>query len=639
MNKTYERLIYGFLLSLTLLLTLQPFFRVGLTVGDDAEFLIQALRGETFKDFYDHAIYSGRFYYLFTKPFYYITYYLDNFYLGKIVQYASLLLSYSLFAAIIHKIFKVKYITLSVFLFLLLFTPITSFYHIPFISYPVYYTFSFSLLLGGLLLFLQYTESGKYKWVIFSALLFLCGIPFYESYLQFLLYMALFILIRSIYLRGFKKSFVSRDFYKEIVPFIIVGVLYMAAYIGFRIYAISVMGAENMYPGTNLAKDFSLKNFFVVLFKTNRSVSPGGMYKVQSYLFTDFSSALSGHANNLWHILRNADLNILINGMIQAALFILFFAQMSYNISWKKVFIGIISAFLFAISSHFLLAIADKYNTSWYAWMQGYVTSYFAYFGIILLCFLCCYAIVKLCRKQKILKWSSIAGLALTVFIYSVITSYSNHHIANDMQLTQNKFFMIDEMIKDKSFNRIPDGSVVHAPDLNKTASILTKGVGEVNDLWATYFQKKAKKNWHIFTNEEQTLRYIKEHPEKELFTIEKADALKTNDMLMVISKIDKEASVGDSLSDSEFLWLSKEIDFYYYSPFKNFTFGFSLADTLHTTVFVNEWDTIPLHQGINMIPILSSHKQKKITYSHLRTDGFFEPRSYFITLLKTGEE
>lgn len=638
MNRQYEIITCGFLFLLTIILTLQPFFQVGFSVGDDLLFYMEALRRETFSDYIAHAVHAGRFYYLITKPFFYLAYYIDNFFIGKVIQYASLLLSYILFSCVIQKIFRSKYVSLLIFLILILFTPISSTFHIPFISYPVYYTFSFSLILASLLVFLKYTETGKYKFVIISSVLFFLGALFYEVYILFLLFFGIYILIRNVRLHGFKESFSNRSFYKEIVPFLTVGFVYLTLYFGFRAYIHTHYSGEDIYIGSAIAHDFSWKNFFTVLFKTNNSIYPGGMYRTHQYMFGNPSLLLSGHINNFGYILRNADAAAIVNALIQCMLFGLFFVQMKYDISWKKISLGIILALFLALSSHILIGIAEKYNSSWYAWMQGYVTSYYAYFGIMLVYGLLCYALVKLCRKNKILKWTAIVSLTIVLFSYSIVTNYANNHLSRDMRHVQNRFFMMDEMLKNGEFEAMPDESAIYAPDLHKTISTMGGGVSGTNLDWSDYIFYKSGKKLNVFIHENQFCDFVTQHPDKEIYTIHKVEAFKTNDVLMVVSHIHKKWEEENRPFDISQM-LSNEIDIYYYSPFKNFMFGFAFADSTHSMVVRNGIDTIPTQQGINTVSVYPHNKREKITKAHLHSDGFFKPNYYFISTFKTEEE
>ncbi len=137
-----------FLFFLIIMLTLWPFFKVGFTMADDLEYYITTRGGDLFTDAYWYAKDAGRFYFLITKTLYSVPYLIDNFYFTKIVQYVFLLLSIVLFAVVVKKVFRLKEFALLVFLLIFAFLPVTRGYHfMPIISYPFFFTFSFSIFL------------------------------------------------------------------------------------------------------------------------------------------------------------------------------------------------------------------------------------------------------------------------------------------------------------------------------------------------------------------------------------------------------------------------------------------------------------------------------------------------------------
>ena len=101
-GKTLLFILFG----VTVVITLIPFFRVGFTTGDDLEYYLTWLIGDLFTNANIYAHGAGRFYFLITKPIYSLPYIGDNFFLTKVIQYASLLLSFVLFALLVSKIFK-----------------------------------------------------------------------------------------------------------------------------------------------------------------------------------------------------------------------------------------------------------------------------------------------------------------------------------------------------------------------------------------------------------------------------------------------------------------------------------------------------------------------------------------------------
>lgn len=633
MNKKYEDLIYGFLLSLAIILTLAPFFQIGFTIWDDLEFYMIALRGNYWENAVHLAQFSGRFFYIITKPLHSIAFAPDNHFITKLIQHSFLIISYILAALVIKKTFKSKHFALLFFLLLVTFTPVSSMYHVPFISFPFYFTFSFSLLLASLLSFLHYIESGKYRYVTFSVVLFFIGFLFYEVYLVYYLFFLLFILLRSVHLRGFKASFHNKQFYKEILPFLIIGILYMIAYFSYRIYLTNNELQE--YTGNAVSSNINWKNAFNIIFKYNNILNPGFSYRQHQYVIESNSLLLSGRIDKLIYVIKHSHIRDIANALIQCFLFVLLFLKMKFDISWKKIGMGIVAAFVFMLSSHSLLAVTDKYNDSFQVtWMQGYVTSYFAYFGLYLIVALLFYLVVKLCHKNKILKALAISAGVIVLFIYSIKISYTNDHIARDYARSQSKFFMIDEMVKRDYFAHIPDSSSMYVESLHQSNSLIYPNFSDWILKWDEYLYYKSDHKINIKTTSSKEIinQMILKNPEREVYIADKMESSKSRDVLLAISKM----NLPEIINPEEDIFsklTTNNVNVYFYSPLKEFLLGFAIADSLPASyVIVNNQDTIPTRNGINTIPIKAERINDKITRINLQTDGAFVNHYFFIS-------
>jgi hypothetical protein len=134
----------------------------------------------------------------------------------------------------------------------------------------------------------------------------------------------------------------------------------------------------------------------------------------------------SGHIDKWEYLLQNLSAISWINILIQCFLFFFIFLKTDCRISWKKIAVGIIVALVFTFSSHILLGVAEKYNSSWYSWLSGYVTTYFAYFGIMTVIVLIFYAIYKIGYGISYIRYSILFILTGIVLYYSVIIQYTN---------------------------------------------------------------------------------------------------------------------------------------------------------------------------------------------------------------------
>ena len=275
-----EKIFWILAYASTAILTLLPFFLVGVTTADDFEYYntAQGNWNQWMEDaeFYAHR--SGRFYFLFTKFFYLIPYLIDSFGWTKFVQYFTLNLSYILFAYLIYRIFKSSRLSMLTLLLLIFNMGVGYGWHNPPVSYPFYFPFSLIIFLCGILVFINYTEKKGYWRVIVSAVLLFLSFLFYEDYLVFALLFCCYILIRNWQNSGFKKLWKSKDFYKELVPYAVALILYMICYIGYRYYLVHILGNTTLYDGASVSSHFSLKNFFKILYKLTIYNLPGRIY-------------------------------------------------------------------------------------------------------------------------------------------------------------------------------------------------------------------------------------------------------------------------------------------------------------------------------------------------------------------------
>jgi len=576
------------LLGLTVIITLMPFFRVGFTTGDDLEYYLTWLVGDLFTNANIYAHGAGRFFFLITKPIYSFPYIGDNFFLTKLIQYASLLLAFVLFAITVSKIFKST--ELGLLSFLILFVPlsVTPDYYIPVISYPLFFTFSFSLALLSLLSLLSYFETGKNKFLIVSALLFAVTVLFYETYLLFLLFTGIFIFVRSCRQRGTLNTFKSKPFYKEIMPFVAIGIIYLIVYFSFRA---AIRTPEGFYSGSSFSKDFNWANFIKILFKYNNGALPTKIYHLNQDIISANSLLAEGHKNNFWYILTHSSLLWIVNAIIQAILFFFILLKNKTAISWKKIGLGILFSFLFAIFAHFLVAIAEKYNSE-YAYLNGYVTTFYSYFGITLLFSLVLFGFYKIASNKKWLQYPILAIMTCLVFYISIVTSYSNDHLSRDWQHSHNRFNLINEMSKEKVFDGIPENALIYSPDLYETCSFSGKNVCNQNFKWEVYIDLKSGRKYNVCRYPEELLKKMAEKPEAAIYRLIKRENIKNNDVLAVVAKIDKKSL---NLQDTENIFtntICDEADIYFYSPKNKFTINYNIAgsDTLQPQKYA--WST-----------------------------------------------
>lgn len=620
-----SKILTYILLTICIIAALYPFFSVGFTTGDDLEYYVTSLRSAAywFEDAQIYAQSAGRFHYLLVKPLYLIPYLVDNFLYTKLIQYISLLLSYGVFSFFIYKLFKSKQLGFLLFILLVVGTSITYNNHVPTIAYPFYFSFSFTLCICSLLLFIKYCETNKCKFVLWSATVFFITSLFYETYILFLLFFCIFLFFRNIKTFGWKKIWVNQQFYKEIMPYISCGILYLALYVSYRWYLIHFGIVDSFYNGSSVAQNFSLAHFFQILERCTFFALPARNFSTYcNDLFLN-SSLLGGHINSILFVLSHANPLTYIEALAACALFFLFTNQKLINISYTKFLASIAIALFVAFFSHTLIGIADKYNTDWYSWMKGYVTSFYSVFCINLAIVLTIIFILNI-FKSKILFQLNRIVLCAGLFVMIVLVSYTNFGLSKEWERSQNRFTILNEIIDIQYFNSIPDNSIIYFENL------LDKDTwgGEITK--DNYIQTiphiveiKSSKHFIWEYDKEDIKKSMLEHPNSQVIFLSKGETIKACEMMLCFSNLGTAQEVLTQWPDS----ISAEhCDIFYLSPTKDYALLYTQKEA-SLSDFSNG-DTLQSTKGINAVNIHNNNINRKLTRisltsSHLNPEGF----------------
>ena len=236
MNEDYiskHKLFFYLAFIIIGLITFYPFFTTGFGNADDLHNYLVTQKGDYFGNAKLLAYIAGRFYFYLVLPVHNLTYINDNMVITKFFQIVPIVLCILLFARILFVMTRSKELSL---LFVLLFLVLTqvSGHTSLYVTYPLFFTFSFALLLISFLLLFHYLESKKKKLIIYSTIFFTIGLLFYEIYLLYIV--LLFFTILIYYLRE-KKDIkqVVKETFLLLTPYISVSLIYVVIYFVFRI--------------------------------------------------------------------------------------------------------------------------------------------------------------------------------------------------------------------------------------------------------------------------------------------------------------------------------------------------------------------------------------------------------------------
>lgn len=600
-----EKFIWILAYTVTAIITLLPFFQVGFTNCDDFIYYYTAHR-EIQYWLTDSKIYAqgaGRFYFLITKYFYYIPYLIDSYVWTKATQYIPLMGCYLLFSYIIYRIFKSQRLGALTFLLLIFSMSVGhESFSIP-TAFPFYFSFSFLIFLCGILLFINYTEKNGYWRILVSALLLFISYLFYENYLVFTILFGCCILVRNWRHSGFIQTLKSKAFYREIVPYVAVVALYMILYLGYRHYLIRTIDDISIYDGATIAHNFSLANFFTILSNFTFYTLPCRTYWLEHVrtILAENSTLISGHYNNIFYILTHAPAVAYINALLQVCLLGFIIQKADFKkISWTSIVIGIVTAMLFALSAHILIAIAEKYNADCASWMQTYVTSFYSYFGLMVVFAILIAASIKICSVRHI-RYIVCSVWCVMFFLGAVLSYYTNDLLSKEWKKTQNRITVTELVAQDNFFDKIPEDALIYTTD----APICEVG-------YMCFIQKNVPKHFHFAFNQEELLQERSSSPDNALYFIQTAESEKQGELLMAFSHITHldTCNILNTVAD--------EADIYYYSPTKDYVLFYNIntgTDSAQT-------------KAVN---VFSCDKHKKITHVNIQETGL-DPLGFSIS-------
>lgn len=603
-----EKILWILAYTVTLILTLLPFFHVGFTNGDDFQYynIAQGDWKEWVHDAGFCAQDAGRFYFLITRFFYYVPYLVDSFGWTKFVQYFSLTICYLLFSYLIYRCFK-SWRLGALTLLLLIFNTNMGYYtgFNPPTAYPFYFPFSFIIFICGIIVFLNYTEKNGYWRVLLSALLLFISYLFYENYLVFTLLFGCYLLARNWKKTGFISLWKSKTFYKETVPFAMAVILYVVCYYGYRYYLIHTIGITSTYIGATVAEHINMANFFKVINDLTFYNIPGKIYSYGETraLIVENSQLVSGHTNSVWFMLTHAPAIAYINAMVQCAILWFIIHKSDFEkISWKAILVGIITAIVFALSANVLIAITEKYNSEWANWIVVYVTSFFSYFGVMVAIALVVVATLKLFHTR--IPRSIVCILwCVALFGFSVFNYYINDHLSRAWEKSQNRVTMLRLIEKRGGFNRIPENALIYDEQLLHVSKHSYSICGETND-FEKYITRCTKQKKFLFAQKkEELLQQAIEHPDAPIYFIQATEGQKFGELMMVFSHISHLDTSNIALSTAD------TADIFYYSPTKDYVLLYGINA---------ETDSAELKTAT----VISCKKQRKVTWVTLRENG-----------------
>ncbi|MDR2836330.1 MAG: hypothetical protein LBV69_09120 [Bacteroidales bacterium] len=400
--------------------------------------------------------------------------------------------------------------------------------------------------------------------------------------------------------------FKTKLFYKEFLPFIIVAFVYVLVYFGFNKF----FASGDIYPGSTISDDFSLKNFFTIIFGYNSFIFPKHVLNVYGdWLYNIYATIPTLHQSGFLYILRNSEITTLVNAFLQCFLFVYFFNKLKSDISWKKIIITIVVSFLFAISAHSLHACASGYNSNiWMTQQIGYITSSFSYFALVTIFFFVVYAFNKLCYNKKILRYCVLTISTILLFANTIYIGYNNDKFFRYWHKnSHDQVAVIDKFCENDFLSDVSKDALLYMNDESGDSKFM-------HDLRLYLNYKMSRENTFAKFNLELLKEAISLDTTKDIYLLSSFVQRKSlnNDVLYTLSKVNNN-SININVTDEDIFssGTTNNVKVLFYSPYKDFNFNFYIEnpnnDTNLPTYKVND-EIKTGNFGYNQIRILNNN-------------------------------
>ncbi|NJO92123.1 MAG: hypothetical protein HC831_26480 [Chloroflexia bacterium] len=179
-----------------------------------------------------------------------------------------------------------------------------------------------------------------------AVIFYTIGLLFYETYL---LYLPLLIFILSYNSLWVDKVGIKQKFIKSLavcLPFIIIGIIYVATYFLFRYYV-----SASQYDGTQFATSFSFKRMIDTMLNLASGAYPAFYYFNGHSVYEGSSYLLENHRHSIVCLLANAKVEWYFKAIVISILSFYFIRRSDYN-NWKKMLYLILISLLFVYLPH-----------------------------------------------------------------------------------------------------------------------------------------------------------------------------------------------------------------------------------------------------------------------------------------------
>ena len=571
--------LYPISLIIISLWVLVPYIFTGFASADDIQYALNTQIGGVWDYSVQFAKDQGRFHFLISSPLGHSVYLFHNLLISKFFNMLLVLSNIYLVNLIIKSIFKDKWIGYIVFLFSLVFISGKGIYN-PIVCYPMYFSGSFSMILLSLYFAVQYSLSKRNTYRILSAIIYAVGILFYETYL---FYFPLFALILCYLNPNIEKiTFVRRQWenIKICLLHILVISIYFIAYFGFRI------AYPSHYGGATIATNFTIMNVVNATLKFASGAYPLALAFSNSW--TTFGGASYFSKDTISHILFfifSEHFEWICKSILVGILTYTFVTKFEGVYKKRFIFVCII-ALLYVYIPHLPLALTQKYLE--YGGFQNYVTTYFAFFAIMICLTLLLIFLFSRLKKEKS-KSIYLFVLSLIIGLSSILNDYANYQTVKFLRKPMHIMDFMTMISQTPDYKALPDNTFIYSPQMYTNCPDLSYFFSEGFN-WSAYFYFESGKKVTVFSTSTKELMNEMRNSQKTPYFFTYGRNYTDIDQYLAMGAISPLSHI-DTLQQTI---LADSAVIYYYSNSKSFLVTFKLQSEKDSVAFVNN-DTIPV--------------------------------------------
>ncbi len=470
-----EKRIVNFLLFIIYIIALYPLTKIGFTVGDDIDLYVLCTSGRWPEVVGDLPYLHGRFYFFLTRWIYALPYLIDSPLYFSTLYILPIALCFVAFAQLINKLFNNSNITLLSSLLLISTFQIMGF-HSSTTSYPFYFTSALAMILFSFSLMISYYNSNKKFYLFLSSYLMFIASNYYETFLiYYLVFPVLAFWKRGNDNKPLKQTLLS--VFKDLIPYIIFGAMYLIAYFGFKHYN------PPQYAGLQIAENLSPTGILDTIYNLT-------LYALPLQVYFDYKHLITTPLFSLTNML------FFVSSLLIAILTYISLIR-NTKIKSKTLIILFLTGILFAFLPQSFIAITKKY------YLQGltnYVPTFFSFFAYTISLISIILLIKNLLEKYPLIKKTYILIISLLVFFTAFQSQRLNNAVGNDIKLSTERLILVKRLIKEKPIQDL-DKQIIYLGQAHNTTSNLARWVTLQSFNWKDYVYKISEKNVDIYDN------------------------------------------------------------------------------------------------------------------------------------------